>query len=208
MHSEFKSIRVEYLYFLKYQNNMNKTANARENFLDAWASMASLFSFSPSTARVCGLLLTAGEPLSPSQISASLGFSRGNVSMCLKELRAWGVVQRVPRPGERREFYESRGDLFEQTLAIARERKRREFDPVVGSALAALATLAEAVPTGVTEKVKAVSDYLTTLDRVGREVIDNQPAAMALIAFLKSSFGATAERQSRGNEIESKKGPQ
>jgi DNA-binding transcriptional regulator GbsR (MarR family) len=164
-------------------------------FLDAWTSMASLFSFSPSTARVCGLLITAGEPLSLSEIATHLGLSRGNVSMCLKELRGWGVVQRVPRAGERREFYESRGDLFEQTLAIARERKRREFDPVIGSALEALAALAANAPSGEREKVLSVAEYLTTLDRIGREVLDNQSAATALIALLKSGFGTAAGRQ-------------
>src|SRR5262245_44719968 len=112
-----------------------KSEAARDAFLEAWTSMASLFSFSPSTARVCGLLLTAAAPLTPADIAERLAISRGNVSMCLKELRGWGVVQRVPRPGDRREFYESRGDLFQQTIAIARERKRREFDPVVGRAL-------------------------------------------------------------------------
>jgi DNA-binding transcriptional regulator GbsR (MarR family) len=174
---------------------MKVAAEARETFLDAWTSLASLFSFSPSTARVCGLLITAGEPLSLSEIATHLGLSRGNVSMCLKELRGWGVVQRVPRAGERREFYESRGDLFEQTLAIARERKRREFDPVIGSALEALAALAANAPSGEREKVLSVAEYLNTLDRIGREVLDNQSAATALIALLKSGFGTAAGRQ-------------
>jgi DNA-binding transcriptional regulator GbsR (MarR family) len=152
--------------------------------------MASLFSFSPSTGRVCGLLIASAEPLSLSEISDHLGLSRGNVSMCLKELRAWGVVQRVPRPGDRREFYESRGDLFEQTLAIARERKRREFDPVVGRALQALAVLARDAPAPEAEKLRSVSEYLTTIDRIGREVLDHEPAAAALIGLIKGGFGA------------------
>lgn len=151
--------------------------------------MASLFSFSPSTGRVCGLLIASGEPQSPGEIADRLGLSRGNVSMCLKELRGWGVVQRVHRPGERREFYESRGDLFEQTLAIARERKRREFDPVLGSALEALAVLAEHSPPAQAEKVRSVADYLTTLDRIGREVLDNPAASSALVVLLKNGFG-------------------
>jgi DNA-binding transcriptional regulator GbsR (MarR family) len=164
-------------------------SRAREVFVDAWASMASLFSFSPSTARVCGLLLTAAEPLSPAEIAEQLGISRGNVSMCLKELRGWGVVQRVPRPGTRSEYFESRGDLFEQTIAIARERKRREFDPVVGSALKALGALAAAAPAGEAAKLASVAEYLTTVDRVGREVLENPPAARALIGLLRGRFG-------------------
>ena len=169
---------------------------ALDGFLDAWTSMASLFSFSPSTARVCGLLLGAAQPLSMPEIADRLGISRGNVSMCLKELRGWGVVQRVPRPGDRREFYESRGDLFEQTLAIARERKRREFDPVVGTALAALDVLAADARGARAEKIRAVADYLATVDRMGREVLDNQEAALALLTLLKRSFAPPAREES------------
>src|SRR5262245_28459337 len=169
----------------------------RERFLEAWASMASLFSFSPSTARVCGLLVSSASPLSPSEISGALGSSRRNARLCLKELRAWGVVQRVARPGDRRDYYESRGDLFEQTIAIARERKRREFDPVVGAALESLAALAAAAPPDAA-KLEAVAEYLTTLDRIGREVLDDKPAAMALLALLKSSYGKRPEP--RGGE--------
>ncbi len=157
--------------------------------------MASLFSFSPSTARVCGLLISTATPLSPSGISEALAISRGNVSMCLKELRGWGVVQRVPRSGDRRDYYESRGDLFEQMIAIARERKRREFDPVVGAALAALEGLAAAAPPPEAEKLRSVAEYLATLDRMGREVLDHKPAAMALIALLKSSYGERPEAE-------------
>lgn len=159
--------------------------------------MASLFGFSPSTARVCGLLITAGSPLSPSEISERLGISRGNVSMCLKDLRGWGVVQRVPRAGDRREYYESRGDLFEQMIAIARERKRREFDPSVGSALRALDAMAAAAPRAEADKLRSVAEYLTTVDRIGREVLDNQPAAMALIGLLKSSYGSRSAGRGR-----------
>jgi DNA-binding transcriptional regulator GbsR (MarR family) len=200
----FKSIGLELLFVLYYLNIVKNIENARESFLDAWTAMASLFSFSPSTARVCALLLIAREPLSHAEISARLGLSRGNVSMCLKELRAWGVVQRVPRPGDRREFYESRGDLFEQTLAIARERKRREFDPVVGGALQALSVLAEAASGAQADKLRAIADYLATVDRVGREVLDDQGSAMALVALLKRGFGGSRGRQGGADEARGK----
>ena len=88
-------------------------------------------------------MIGAATPLSLSEIAERLGISRGNASMCLKELRAWGVVQKVAQPADRQDWYVSRGDLFRQTIAIARQRKRREFDPVADAALAALGDLSE-----------------------------------------------------------------
>jgi DNA-binding transcriptional regulator GbsR (MarR family) len=155
--------------------------------------MASLFGFNPSTARVSALLIGAVEPLCLSEIAERLGISRGNASMCLKELRAWGVVQKASKPSDRQDWYVSRGDLFRQSVAIARQRKRRDFDPVVGSALAALADLAEGASPEEAARIRGIEEYLTTLDRVGREVLEDEKAALALIELLRRSFGRPKE---------------
>ena len=68
---------------------------ALAQFIEAWSGMSSLFGFNVSTARVSALLIGAVEPLSLGAIAEQLGMSRGNASMCLKELRGWGVAQRV-----------------------------------------------------------------------------------------------------------------
>lgn len=162
---------------------------ALERFVEAWSGMASLFGFNPSTARVSALLIGAGQPLSLSEIAERLGISRGNASMCLKELRGWGVAQKLARPGDRQDYWVSRGDLFRQTLAIARERKRREFDPSAASALAALTDLALGASAEEAERIREIEEYVTAVDRVGREVLENEPAALALIELLRRSFG-------------------
>jgi len=162
---------------------------ALDRFVAAWSGMSSLFGFNPSTARVSALLIGAASPLSLSEIALRLGISRGNASMCLKELRAWGVIQKVSKPPDRQDWYVSRGDLFRQTIAIARQRKRSEFDPVVGAALAALADLAKGASPEDTQRIHEIEEYLTALDRVGREVLENEPAALALIELLRRSFG-------------------
>jgi len=166
---------------------------ALDRFVASWAGMASLFGFNPSTARVSALLIGAAAPLSLTGIARRLGISRGNASMCLKDLRAWGVIQKVSKAPDRQDWYVSRGDLFRQTIAIARQRKRREFDPVAGDALAALTDLAKGATDEETRRIHEIEEYLTTLDRVGREVLDNEPAALALIELLRRSFGRPKE---------------
>ena len=162
---------------------------ALDRFVAAWSGLASLFGFSASTARVSALLIGAATPFSLSEIAERLGISRGNASMCLKELRAWGVVQKVAQPGDRQDWYVSRGDLFRQTIAIARQRKRREFDPVAGAALSALAELARDATPEQADRIHEIEEYLTALDRVGREVLEDEKAALALIELLRRSFG-------------------
>jgi DNA-binding transcriptional regulator GbsR (MarR family) len=166
---------------------------ALERFIDAWGGMASLFGFNPSTARVSALLIGAVAPVSLGEIAERLAISRGNASMCLKELRGWGVAQKVARAGDRQDYWVSRGDLFRQTLAIARERKRREFDPSASRALAALADLAKGASPEEAERIREIETYVTTVDRIGREVLDNEPAALALVDLLRNSFGKIRE---------------
>ena len=51
--------------------------------------------------------------------------------MGLRELIAWGIVNRVHVKGERREFYTTEKDVWKMFRIIARERKRREVDPTI-----------------------------------------------------------------------------
>jgi DNA-binding transcriptional regulator GbsR (MarR family) len=60
-----------------------------------------------------------------------LHISRGNSSMSLRALCDWGIVRRLYKLGERREFFESLTDVWELFSLIAAERKRREMDPVL-----------------------------------------------------------------------------
>jgi DNA-binding transcriptional regulator GbsR (MarR family) len=43
----------------------------------------------------------------------------------------WGIIRRLHKRGERREYFESLSDVWEMFSIIAAERKRREMDPVL-----------------------------------------------------------------------------
>src|SRR5439155_12635073 len=60
-----------------------------------------------------------------------LGISRGNVSMNLSKLVEWGLVRRVHKRGDRRDYYESISDVWEMFTLVAAQRKRREIDPIL-----------------------------------------------------------------------------
>src|SRR5258708_16588373 len=66
-------------------------------------------------------------------IMARLAISRGNVSMNLSKLGEWGLVRRVHRRGDRKEYYESLSDVWEMFTLVANQRKRREIDPILNT---------------------------------------------------------------------------
>src|SRR5207237_9627624 len=101
-----------------------------DRFLDLWDTMSSLWGITPTMARIHGLLYITGAALSMDDIMARLAISRGNVSMNLSKLVGWGLVRRVHKLGERRDYYESLSDVWEMFTLVATQRKRRELDPV------------------------------------------------------------------------------
>jgi DNA-binding transcriptional regulator GbsR (MarR family) len=89
-------------------------------------------------ARVHALLMISEIPLSTDDIMAELAISRGNANMNLRGLMDWGLVKKVAVDSERREFFESESDIWNMCCRIARERKRREVEPVIGTLEACL----------------------------------------------------------------------
>ena len=75
------------------------------------------------------LLYITGTEWTAEELRSWLHVSRGNVSMNLRELLAWGVVRKVHRPGERRELYRAETEVWTLFRRILKERKRRELDP-------------------------------------------------------------------------------
>src|SRR5438105_242879 len=104
-----------------------------DQFVDLWDTMSSLWGISPTMARIHGLLYITGAALSMDDIMARLAISRGNVSMNLSKLVEWGLVRRVHKRGDRRDYYESLSDVWEMFTLVANQRKRREIDPILNT---------------------------------------------------------------------------
>src|SRR3954470_21659661 len=83
------------------------------DFVELWGSMSPLWGVNPTMARIHGLLFITGRQTTADEIMERLTISRGNVSMNIAKLLDWGLVRRAHRPGDRREYYESLGDVWE-----------------------------------------------------------------------------------------------
>ncbi len=96
-----------------------------------WGEMGSRWGISRSMAEVHSLLHFSARPIPADEISQSLQIARSNVSGCLKELQAWGVIRMVHLPEDRREHFESINDVWRLFEVLLDERKRREMDPTL-----------------------------------------------------------------------------
>jgi DNA-binding transcriptional regulator GbsR (MarR family) len=105
--------------------------DAVRQFVEHWGMMARAWGINPSMGELFALLYISGSLWTADALKERLGVSRGNVSMNLRELISWGVVHKVHRPGERREFYRAETDVWTLFRRILSERKRRELDPTL-----------------------------------------------------------------------------
>lgn len=143
-----------------------------DQFVDLWDNMSSLWGISPTMARIHGLLYITGAALSMDDIMARLAISRGNVSMNLSKLVEWGLVRRVHKRGDRRDYYESLSDVWEMFTIVATQRKRREIDPILTTlrrcqtALSREALGGQASQPAAQERAQRVEDLLTFLSLV------------------------------------------
>lgn len=106
---------------------------AQDRFIELWGTMGSSWGIQRSMAEVHALLFIVGQPLNTDEIMERLQISRGGVSMSLRALVEWGVVGRVHKRGERKEYFEAEQDVWQMFRIILRERKRREVDPVLSA---------------------------------------------------------------------------
>jgi DNA-binding transcriptional regulator GbsR (MarR family) len=104
---------------------------AKEKFIHAWGTLATNWGINKTMAQVHALLLVSPEPLSAEEIMAELNISRGNVNMNLRDLIDWGIISKIHKSGERKEFFAADKDIWEVAKQIAKERKKRELEPII-----------------------------------------------------------------------------
>ena len=104
---------------------------AQDTFIRRWGEMGATWGINRTMAEIHALLYITGTPQCTDDVMERLHISRGNASMSLRALCDWGIIRRLHRLGERREYFESLSDVWEIFSIIAAERKRREMDPVL-----------------------------------------------------------------------------
>ncbi len=109
---------------------MNLT-EAKKQFIQTWGTLGSEWGINRTMAQVHALLLISPNALCTEDIMEQLNVSRGNANMNLRELMNWTLINKELVPGDRKEYFVAEKDIWEIARIIARERKRREIEPVL-----------------------------------------------------------------------------
>ncbi|MGR3811740.1 GbsR/MarR family transcriptional regulator [Jiulongibacter sp. NS-SX5] len=106
---------------------------AKDKFIHTWGTLATQWGINRTMSQIHALLLLSPEALNADQIMAELQISRGNVNMNLRDLMSWGLIFKQLLPGERKEYFVAEKDIWKVARQIAKERRRREVEPIIGT---------------------------------------------------------------------------
>jgi DNA-binding transcriptional regulator GbsR (MarR family) len=138
------------------------------------------------------------------EIMERLRISRGNASMSLRSLVEWGIVQRVHKRGDRKEYFEAEQDVWALARTIIRERLRREILPMLATlyeirdqtgeaaagASATAAASAEQVPAedvaAHNQRLDQLLELVQTIDRLGERFVGSEGKGLRLAASVLS----------------------
>jgi DNA-binding transcriptional regulator GbsR (MarR family) len=113
------------------EETQGKLRQAKDEFVAEWGAMGSAWGINRTMAQIHALLMVSPQPLTTDEIMADLRISRGNANTNLRDLIGWGLIKSVIRKGERKEYFEAEKDVWKMFCTVARERKRREIDPIL-----------------------------------------------------------------------------
>jgi DNA-binding transcriptional regulator GbsR (MarR family) len=108
-----------------------KLAEAKTQFIQAWGTLGSKWGINRTMAQLHALLMVSADPMSTEEMMDELNISRGNVNMNIRELMDWGLVEKIHKPGDRKEYFCAEKDIWVVTKQVAKERKKRELEPII-----------------------------------------------------------------------------
>jgi DNA-binding transcriptional regulator GbsR (MarR family) len=147
---------------------------------DAIGDVIEHWGFRKALGRVWTVLYLNSESLAAAEIAHRLSMSAGAVSTTLHELQRWGVVKRVWRPGERKEFFDAETDFWKMISRVVNERERFLAESV-RMRLEEATDLAESGPRStqrqhVSDRLKRLVSFATVAETVLDSFVRSQRA--------------------------------
>ena len=145
-------------------------------FVEHWGMMARSWGINATMGELFALLYVTGTDWTADDLREWLRVSRGNVSMNLRELITWGVVHKVHRTGERREFFRAESDVWTLFRHILGERKRRELDPTLQVLERTEALVPNDSSSGpLQERISSLRKFFSLIDTLATKLLILEP---------------------------------
>ncbi len=166
---------------------MTTLQDAENRIVCRWGEMGGYWGINRTMAEIHALLFVTREPLCTDDIMGKLQISRGNTSMNVRALLDWGLIERVHKRGDRKEYFRADTDVWHMFETIMRERRRREVEPIISTLDNCLELVSNAADTEsddardvevFRQRVKDLSAFLSTMGALFDLVLDHGQGGM------------------------------
>lgn len=169
-----------------------------ESFVMHCGEMGSRWGFNRTIGQMYGLMIIMPEPLSATTLSETLNISRGNVSMGIKELQSWRLVQVHHIPGDRKDYYGPAGSIWEMAQRVFEERRKREMDPTLSLLRATiLDEPANEQEAYAQDKMREIHDLLETITHWAAELQTMSPEKLNTLMKLGAGVGKVLDMKAK-----------
>lgn len=157
---------------------------AKAEFIDAWGGICPNWGLPRTTGQIHAFLLVNSQPKGAEDIMDALSVASGTTNMAVRELTEWGLLYKSSKPGERKIYYTAEKDVFKIAQIVARERRRKELDPIL-SAIPTRSTI-EGPRAEVREFAELMTDIKTVADMADKAIgIFAKTGVQALVKFFR-----------------------
>ena len=169
-----------------------------ETFVMHFGEMGSRWGFNRTVGQMYALLVITKDPVSANEIAEALSISRGNVSMGLKELQSWRLIQLQHKAGDRKEYFQTNGSIWDMANRVFEERRKREMDPTLSLLRDILLdTPANDQEQHAQQKLQEVHDLLEGITKWSSELQRLSPEKLETLMKLGSGVGKVLDMKDK-----------
>ena len=120
---------------------MSRIQQSRDIFILGMSRISHFWSFPKAMGAIYGAIYLAPQPISLDELVELTSVTKGAVSTNVRSLERLGMVHKIVRMGDRKDFYTAETDFWKVIRGILREREKSEFDRSLRSVDESLALL-------------------------------------------------------------------
>jgi DNA-binding transcriptional regulator GbsR (MarR family) len=164
-----------------------------ESVIETVGRISAFWGFSKIMGQLYALLYLSPKPLTLDSMAESLSISKGNVSINIRNLLRWNMVQQVWVKGDRKDYYEAEIDFWKIIRGVLQEREKKEFSQALASIGGLRQKTKELKKTAKTtdiafteERLKNLEEFIANMDKI--------VSVFITIEDLKKNFWSLAKK--------------
>ena len=182
--------------------------DVRARFIHGVSRIASFWGFPKAMGAAYGAVYLSPSPLTLDDLVQAVGVTKGALSTHMTQLERLGLVHRDSQPGDRKDYFSADSDFWGVVRRILREREQREFDRALRTVDECLSLLDQskrdvknaAEVAFYRERIVAMQRFFRGLDRVVATIL-------AVEDFRESALEKLLGRSGPANKQKGKRTP-